>query len=202
MKILLDVDGVLADFVTEACHYNDHDLHTDPDTGALTLMGSRGDEWPWPAGEYDIAGMMGFTACEFWHHLDYKNFWLGLRPYDHVSHLLTLLARTFGKKNICLLTTPALSEHCVPEKIQWIEKHLPDYAEQYLIGPAKEFCAHDDSLLIDDSDANVNKFRNAGGNALLFPQWWNTNWRHAHNRMRFIEATIKSWAPKGDTDAG
>jgi 5'(3')-deoxyribonucleotidase len=37
----------------------------------------------------------------------------------------------------------------------------------------KELLADDDSCLIDDDEKNIKAFREAGGNALLFPQPWN-----------------------------
>lgn len=40
-------------------------------------------------------------------------------------------------------------------------------------------------ILIDDRDKNVDHFIAAGGNAILFPQVWNSN--HAvQDRMKFV----------------
>ena len=45
---------------------------------------------------------------------------------------------------------------------------------QFLIGPSKHLCANPETLLIDDSDKNVDSFRKCGGQAVLVPRPWNS----------------------------
>ena len=42
-------------------------------------------------------------------------------------------------------------------------------------------------LLIDDNDTNVDRFRERGGRAILFPQPWNRNHSLAEDRMSYLE---------------
>ena len=76
-----------------------------------------------------------------------------------------------GKVVLC--TSPAYG--CAGYRQNWIQKNLPDffYSGDFILTPNKERCAHDDALLIDDSETNCLKFREAGGYAILYPQPWN-----------------------------
>ena len=87
-----------------------------------------------------------------------------------------------GQENVCLLTSPTIDPDCLAGKLEWIHEFTPKWLHrQYLVGPCKQFCAHPEALLIDDSDKNVNKFRDWGGQAVLVPRPWNTN--HTLNTM-------------------
>lgn len=59
------------------------------------------------------------------------------------------------------------------------DKHFADIP--MILCKEKFFLAAPDRLLIDDNDGNVDKWRSAGGKAILFPQIWNANheWRHS-----------------------
>ena len=50
---------------------------------------------------------------------------------------------------------------------------MPQRRNDYQIGPRKELNAKSGAILIDDSDDNIRKYREAGGTAILFPQPWN-----------------------------
>ena len=173
MKVLLDIDGVLADLVGGACKlhnkpnpYDNHDNH----------------------GTYDIQKLMGIPAREFWGAMT-RNFWANLEPTPYMTDIVNLLVKAYGGENICLLTSPILTDGCIDGKMEWIRKHLPAFKRQYLIGPAKEFCAHEGSLLIDDSETNVNKFRAAGGSAFLVPGPWNLG--HCTDPIKTLENYLR-----------
>jgi len=53
-------------------------------------------------------------------------------------------------------------------------EHFPQFQRRFLFGPAKAFCASPERVLIDDYDGNVDKFRAAGGHAILVPQSYNS----------------------------
>jgi 5'(3')-deoxyribonucleotidase len=87
---------------------------------------------------------------------------------------------------ICILTGPTKDPECLAGKYEWITTVLPPYLHrQYLIGPRKQFCAHPEALLIDDSDDNVKAFRGAGGHAILVPRPWNS--LHALNTTEYLQ---------------
>lgn len=152
MKICLDIDGVLADFVGATAKL----MGFDP---AIVTCWNYFDK-------------IGITESHFWDriHSQGENFWADLEPYPWMADLVKAcqdVAPTI------LLTSPSSCSTSAAGKVRWMKRHLGDRFRDYLIGSKKEFCAHGDSVLIDDSDANCDKFGAHGGYAILFPQPWN-----------------------------
>ena len=157
MKCLLDLDGVVVDFMKGALrHHGIANPYDDPKLHGI---------WDW-------LRVLGY-GDEFWEPLG-ASFWANLDPMPDGFDILRIVENRFGKSNVCLLTQPCINEECMAGKMRWIKKHLPDYKSRYLMGPQKEFCAHPDHWLIDDADHNVNAFLKAGGRACLVPRIWNS----------------------------
>lgn len=154
MKIVLDLDGVLVDLVR----------------GMEERYDIKVKEWP--VGRLEEAFNM--TAKQLWGNLDF-DFWVNLKWHDDGQRILTKLIVEFGENNIVICTSPTLHPQAAAGKMAWIQNHLPDFNRRFLIGPAKEFLAHEQSILIDDFDYNVDKFRKHGGHAILVPRPWNSN---------------------------
>lgn len=165
-KCLLDLDGVLVSLVEGI-------------SKAHNFMNPWHDEEH--HGKYFGSGKM----CELWKITDSKlwsvsnaEFWAGLDPMPDYKEILEKLELFFGRKNICILSNPTCRtgyiEECAEGKIRWIKEYIPQYEYQFLLGPAKQFCANKYSVLIDDYDSNVNKFRDHGGKAFLVPRPWNS----------------------------
>jgi 5'(3')-deoxyribonucleotidase len=173
-KILLDLDGVLVDFVGGAC-----ELHGVDDPYASGEADA--------AGEYDVIKLLGMRAQTFWAPMGYE-FWANLKPYAHLRRVVDLAESAVGAENICILTSPPLTAGAVEGKMAWIRKHLPDYRRRFLVGPAKEFCAAPDHLLIDDYQRNIDRFCGAGGQGLLFPAPWND--LHAQDAVAAVEQVL------------
>lgn len=160
MKLLLDMDGVVVDFVT----------------GYFSMIGKKYDRWK--PGVWDIQEATGHEMDE---NLLTTEFWANLPWMQDGPIILKTLEREFGSENICILSSchvRRVGDACAG-KIKWILKHMNSYHERYLFGPNKSFCSHRDSVLVDDRDENVNKFRAEGGRAILIPRIWNS----AHPRV-------------------
>ena len=183
LKIFLDIDGVVRNW----------------DSGVCQLFG-LGDVLvrSWDTIE-NLALERGVvkTGKEFWEKQT-SDFWAGLKMYQHAHDFLSMLEDLVGKKNICLLTAPTLTSAGGTQK--WIRKNMPYFfnSKQYLIGPAKHFVAGAGKLLIDDKDDNVIKFREAGGEAIVFPQPWNSmsklhrnGWKYVIEELRRFSLDIK-----------
>ena len=151
--ILLDMDGVLVDFVGGAYKH-----HRRPMPDAV----------PWKIWE-----TMGIDEKEFWEPLGY-DFWAGLDWTPDGKELVHNLQAMVGVHRIALLTSPCLTPGCAEGKLAWIKRHLPQFERQYLLGPAKQFAAGPGKILVDDHYPNVEKFREAGGQAVLVPRPWNS----------------------------
>jgi 5'(3')-deoxyribonucleotidase len=149
---LLDIDGVLADFVTDALRVHGKDGH------AVT-------HWNF----YEDFGM---TLADFWPAIDAEGeaFWLNLKPYPWFDNLISIVSEY---ASFSLSTTPSPCSSCHSGKHLWIQKHFGGRFANYMMGADKHLMAKPGVVLIDDNEENVGKFIAHGGVAILFPQPWN-----------------------------
>ena len=154
LQIFLDVDGVLVDFVA----------------GAAKVVGFD----PAVVDHYDFYAAVGHTSDSFWRKIDAAgaDFWADLESFPWATEL----------HNVCkavapttLLSAPSADPSSAHGKKLWINKEFGPCFKQYLLGVDKTACAAPNKVLIDDSEHNINAFREAGGKAILFPQAWNEN---------------------------
>lgn len=121
-----------------------------------------------------LLGYARFDVKSFWSMIP-RQFWATCPPSAEMDWVLEQCVKLVGEGNVCFLTGPTKDPDCLAGKLEWIWKFAPKFMHrQYLIGPRKQFCAQHKSLLIDDADANVNTFREWGGQALLVPRPWNS----------------------------
>jgi len=170
MIVFLDVDGVLANW--NAGVFKKLGLPYDYDDWKFA-KGRAG--WDWNK-ELGLSFQEISDLCDFdlWANLP----WLhdGKKIYEDVK-------RMFGQHNIRLLTAPMPNVMSASGKMEWIYRNLPELQKQVIISTApKETLAQvPGSYLIDDSSTNVEKWRGAGGRAILVPRWWNDD--HHLSRM-------------------
>lgn len=154
MKIALDLDGVVCSFIETARKFHQR------------------EDIPISDIRWGIEGQFGLSQKDFWDPLG-RSFWANLPWTDEGPALLNGLEERFGPENIVILTSPVRTEGCVEGKMDWIRREMPAYARRFLVGPAKEFLASPSALLVDDHDTNCEKFRAAGGLAVMPPRPWN-----------------------------
>lgn len=151
----LDMDGVLVDF------YN----------GCLELFGKNhtdlkiGDESIRHFGD-------NLSDEEFYEQFDY-DFWVNLKFTEEALDLVGFVVHLFGRKNVCIVSTPMRKPETVAAKLHWIQTHLPEFSRQNLLGAPKHFCACHRTVLVDDMKKNVVPFRENGGAAIMMPRPWN-----------------------------
>ena len=179
MRVLLDMDGVLVNFVQGVC--DRFDCENPYEYGKIRR-------------KWDICSELGLSPTDVWPSLDFS-FWINLKPYPWFRLVMNKLESKFGAKNICLLTTPVSQPGCRDGKYTWIKQHLPEYSTRHLIGVGKEFCAGPGSLLIDDKESNIRAFRNRGGFAFLFAAPWNLKYKIEHPEIELIKY-LNDWEPK------
>jgi hypothetical protein len=164
MRVMCDLDGVVADFHSAVAELHGKKLPYED--------GLVGDEaWCLPE-------LWGMSDAEFYNPLGY-DFWRNMPETDEAESIVGLLSYHFGRHNICFLTSPVLTEGCIEGKRDWGREHYPDIpmlvsitAKESKI-PPKQFCADPDTLLIDDASANVDMFEKGRGIAYLLPRPWN-----------------------------
>jgi len=158
-QVLLDMDGVLTDFVKHICQ-----LHNRPNP---FLHGEN-------RGLFEMDKIWGMSASDFWSPCGY-DFWSTMDWMPDAQDILGVLDSAVGTDNVCLLTAPCATAGCVEGKRDWVRKNLPEFSKRLMIGSAKEFMASPVRLLVDDRDENVDKYKAAGGPTFLYPRCWNRN---------------------------
>lgn len=178
-RVLLDMDGVLVDFLGGACR-----LHNKTYEGLPHDPDNQPEQKPW-----DIEPLFEMTPPELWDPMG-REFWANLDPLPHAFEVVDILTKRFGEENICLLTSPVRTDGCIDGKMDWIRKHLPQFKRQFLVGPAKQFAASAQHVLVDDHAKNIEAFKDAGGHVFMFPAPWNHRYNeHALPALkRWVEA--------------
>lgn len=151
----LDMDGVLVDFVGGALRHFKKDI-------------------PRKDVRWDIEEHCGFQSGSralFWEELG-RHFWANLDWTEEGKELLAGLEEIFGDR-ILLMTSPCLTPGCAEGKLEWVRRNAPKHDRRVMIGPAKYLCAGPGKILIDDHDANVDKFFDEGGLCIQPPRPWN-----------------------------
>lgn len=159
VSVFFDLDGVLADFVAGALK-----AHGREDVSAASVT-------------WGIEAQLRLEPAAFWAPLGF-DFWANLTPYPDGLSLLSAAIGMVGGDNIGLLTSPCDTAGCVDGKRAWVSRHLPQFSRRLFVGSAKELFAGPTKVLVDDHDANIDKFNRAGGRTLQPPRPWN---RYGHN---------------------
>lgn len=162
MNILLDMDGVLSDFLGGAMKVcNKITGRTDTVEQYASSFGKWGiDEY------YDI------PIEEMWRGIEEtEDFWFKLEPFPWAKDLYEWLSKI---GDVTIVTSPSLDSDCASQKLMWLSYYLGIKSSDVFIGPKKYLMAGN-GVLIDDWNVNCEKFIKAGGEAVNIPSNWNTN---------------------------
>lgn len=148
------------------CDVGPFDYHKFPTEVGYDIIAAYERLKPPGAPVYDIPGFWNQVQREDW----------SSTPVSPEFQLIFDFAKEVVKpEDIFILTSPTKDPNSLAGKLEWIHAHFPAFMHrQYLVGPRKHFCARPDTLLIDDSDEQVNNFREHGGQAILVPRPWNS----------------------------
>jgi hypothetical protein len=179
-QILIDLDDVLNHFT----------MH------ALRMLGcfAREHEFPVEVG-YNIAAAYNHltggsvSAFDFWHRLPLE-VWDDMPRRDEVKWLLPLCEKLVGRENVIICTASLGHPGHYSGKMRWIYKNLPNWTHrQVSITSMKHAYARPGCLLIDDSQANIKKFRaTRDGQAILVPRPWNR--LNHYNAKGFVKMAL------------
>lgn len=167
-RVLLDMDGVVADFVGGVCKFFGRE---NPYT---TLAEDSRGPCSW-----GIEKLLGIEPEDFWRPLGYE-FWRGLPLTHDARHIFCTALWKFGESSICFCTSPCSTPGCFEGKIDWAKEHFPRIPIIFTKStvekehPPKHFLAGKNSVLIDDNTYNVKNFQDAGGYGILIPRYWNS----------------------------
>jgi len=181
MRIFLDMDDVLVDFVA----------------GALALHGTSrrelGDRWE--LGTWDLSKILGITPEQFWEPIiaQGSTWWAGLQPLCWMDTLLELVVDLQGDWHI--LSDPGRAgPSAVVGKTSWLKNHrrLKNLEDRLICTPHKHLFAKSGAVLIDDREEVVTKFTKEGGYGLLFPTRGNYLYPYRYDPVGYIVKQLKS----------
>ncbi len=160
-RVLVDLDGVLVDFFGSMAK-------------ALNL--------PWEPrdcrGEYDPGRMFALPTDLF--SLFGPDFWEAADPMPDGLAILKAACDAVGRDQVWLCSSPTHESSSAMGKLRWVEKHLDiHWGRRYIFTPDKFLLANERTILIDDCDEQLRRFRGAGGCIILVPRPWNAGWNDA-----------------------
>lgn len=159
-NILLDMDGVISDFLTPALEklnawYNKN----------ITV-----EEYA-KVGVFDIEQVYGISSRDFWITVETADFWSSLKPLPWAKDLYQKLNKIAP---VTIASSPSKNPVCALQKTAWIKEHLGLENTNLMLGSRKYLMASANNLLVDDYPKNIKKFQDHGGKTICIPSSWNT----------------------------
>lgn len=177
MRILLDLDEVLADFVG----------------GALAVHGWTRErlETVWAPGTWSIVEPMGLSLEEFWAPINAagESFWVGLTPLRWAHDLLRLITEITD--DWFIVSSPSQCVGAYSGKARWVQQFLGDGFDRLVITNHKHLLAKPGVILIDDREESVRKFIAVGGDGLTFPSRHNYLYQYANDPVSYLSHLFK-----------
>lgn len=167
-KLILDLDGVFADFTGAACV-----VHGRP--GYKVTGWGFYEDW-------------GITEEEFWAPIRSRGdcFYEHIvQPFPWARELLTLCQKY--DENL-VFASVAGGQHAddYSGKVRFVRKHLGDTPVIVVPPGFKHLLSAPGRVLVDDSAPNVISWREHGGEAVLFPQYWNASHSYTNDRVGYV----------------
>jgi len=160
MKIFVDLDGVLADWLSPALCV----MGYEPD--AVYAAWDKLNPRPW-----NVFQVITTSADRGWQAIDLAgdSFWANLPKLSHANALMQSCRSV--SDSVTVLTSPSQHPSSYSGKVRWLDHHFGrGFAHsQALLGGCKHVVARPGAVLIDDSPANCSAWEANGGHAILFP---------------------------------
>lgn len=196
VRILIDMDEVLTDFVG----------------AALSLWGKDREtvESFWVPGEWDCLPALNrsrapsepITTEQFWFEIGRWGdaFWRLLKPTPWIEDVNTLVRRTTDDWHI--ISSPSRCPTSYDGKVRWLKNYFGHDFDRFALTPHKEIFAGPRVILIDDSDANIQKFREHGGQGIVFPRHNNSLHSLKEHPMKYVRQALTATIATLDDDGG
>lgn len=156
MIIYLDMDGVVSD------------AHR----AFLKAVGREDLIADYPAWVFAVYKAAGVSEKAMWRKvaLAGRELWSEMRVLPWAHELYDRLSK-IGE--VVFLTSPSQDPDSLAGKLEWLQRFTKkkDFKD-YIMTSRKYLLARPDAVLIDDRLENCDKFREAGGKAVLFPAAW------------------------------
>jgi len=187
VRILLDLDEVLCDFVGAAC-------------GA---WGVRKEEVlrHWEKGVWDLIPPLSralgrerpLLEAEFWDRINGSEmFWAKLEPTPWARGVLALTQEITEDWHVISAPSSCVSSYC--GKVRWLKRFFGIRFDRFAITPHKEIFAGESVILIDDRDTNIERFCAAGGQGIVFPRHHNSEHPYQDNPLARLSEVLEKTA--------
>jgi len=181
-SIYLDLDGCLVDFVGGALR----SLRLDETLQEKVLI-------------FDFFNQFRLDEKQFWSTIaNSVEWWASLTPYPWASELYQTCCRYADKVVLC--TSHSDCAYAATGKMLWVEKHLGVSPSSVIcITEKQRLAAAKGTILIDDSDVNVQQWAEAcklAGRppyewAIRFPQPWNKARAFVDRRLAQVQMNLR-----------
>lgn len=180
MNILLDMDGVLANFVGGAIDAHGADERVEEQTAYNFWR-----DWPTSWADRYEWGENTMSDFEFWTACSGHDFWAGLKPYSWTVELYSELRKIAPVK---IVTAPRSRDAgCFSGKLEWLHSHLGVNSTDVVFTSQKWLLNGNMNVLIDDHDDQFDNFISHGGDAVIFPQAWNHGYQSSKLPKRHLD---------------
>lgn len=189
MRILLDLDEVLADFVG----------------GAARAWGLKTEQLlqHWRPGRWDIIPPMSaalgisLTETQFWQPMNGRTeFWAGLEVLPWAEEVVRLVEHWADEWFV--VSSPTSCPSSYVGKVQWLKRYFGTGFDNYVITNQKPLFAMEGVLLVDDRESTVRDFVREGmrrglntGGAILFPRHHNRNHRASDDPVKHLRYVLE-----------
>lgn len=182
--IFLDLDGVLVDFTGGAikAHECKHNCII--------------------PGEFYVHKGMGITEKMFWSKCQGHDFWANLEWMHDGKQILDAVMR-LGVP-VWLLSTHSDDAGSCSGKYDWVSREIPHLRRNLILCPNKAAVSRPGALLIDDYDANIEKWifphdydSLGGGQAILVPRLWNSFHRYHEHTLDYVVSQARDAVSRG-----
>lgn len=187
--VLVDMDGVLVDFMGSAMKAFGYTLVGEDDKGVI-YSGEGHESLHYPFGEWNIPSVLGISSRSFWRRLHSNgSFFANLPATEDAKDII----KCIGNIPFFISTSPSLNPADATAKVQWLHKFFDDDTfSNYMVGKHKHLMGYNPrALLIDDSPDNCKAFQSRGGQALIWPQHWNSNHHYRGQRMSMLRNLLR-----------
>lgn len=177
MHILLDLDGTVLNFIKSALKAHNIDYEE-------TLKN-------WPLGSWHLAEDVLKMDRELFFEkiVNDKTFWTDMELLPWGDELYNKLSRLAP---VVFCSSPSYDPFSASGKIQRLLAWKGYNFRDYIITPQKHVLAGSGNVLVDDAEKNINRFRNAGGKAVLFPSITNSNYHLADNPVNYTVEMVRN----------
>ncbi len=168
MDIMLDLDGVLIDWMQ----------------GAIKFHGIQQkflDGYPCP-GQWNWVEYLGY-GDKFWEGLGH-HFYANLPWTSNGREILDICC---GYGEVYFLTSCTECPGSASGKIAWLQREVPSLSKNFIITRHKKLCSGKGRVLIDDADHNIKDWN---GPSILFPTIWNSN-MDVRDPIGYLKSNLK-----------